>query len=59
MKVTIEGNEVVVRLPINNPLTPSKSGKSLMVASSSGVIATPCVYKDKPLKVGINVFVDA
>ena len=59
MKVTIEGNEVVVRLPINNPLTPSKSGKSLMVASSAGVVATPCIYQDKPLKVGVNVFVDA
>ena len=58
MKVEIKGNEVVVTLPINNPLVPSKSGKSLIVATSSGIVATPCVYQNKPLKVGVNVFVD-
>jgi NAD(P)H-flavin reductase len=58
MKVEIKGNEVVITLPLNNPLVPSKSGKSLMVASSNGIVATPCVYQNKPLKVGANVFVD-
>jgi hypothetical protein len=58
MKVSIEGNEVVVRMPINNPLILSKSEKSLMVATSGGIVATPCVYQNKPLKVGVNIFID-
>ena len=58
MKVEIKGNEVVITLPINNPLTPSKSGKSLMVATSGGIVETPCIYQNKPLKVGLNIFVD-
>jgi hypothetical protein len=58
MKVEIKGNEVIVTLPINNPLVLSKSEKSLMVATSGGIVATPCVYQNKPLKVGINIFID-
>lgn len=58
MKVEIKGTDVVITLPINQPLTPSKSGKSMIVATSSGIVATPCVFNNKPLKVGVNVFVD-
>jgi hypothetical protein len=58
MKVEIMGNEVIVTLPINNPLITSKTGKSLMVASSNGIVATATAHNGKPLKVGINVFID-
>jgi hypothetical protein len=58
MKVEIKGNEVVITLPINNPLTPSKSGKSRIVATSSGIVATAAIYDGKPVKVGVNCFID-
>jgi len=58
MKVEIKGTDLVITLPINQPLIPSKSNKSLMVASSNGIVATATAYQDKPLKVGVNVFID-
>lgn len=57
MQVKIEKNELVIRLPINKPLKPSKSGKSLIVASSHGNQNTEVVVDKKVLVVGVNAFV--
>jgi hypothetical protein len=58
MKVEIKGNEVIITLPLNQPLVPSKSGKSQMVASSNGIVPTTTSYQGKVVKCGVNVFVD-
>ncbi len=42
MNVTIEKNELVIRIPLTAP-TPTHSGRTLLVASSSGIQETDCV----------------
>lgn len=57
MSVKVEGKELVIRLPINKPLVPSKSGKSLIVATTSGNKAVDCKIDGKILTLGVNAYV--
>ena len=57
MKVTIEGKELVIRIPVEDPPRPSKSGKTMIVASSSGNVTTSCVVGGKQLVVGLNCYI--
>lgn len=57
MKIEINGDEIVFRLPINKPLKPSGTGKSLMVCTTNGIIATETLVDGRPMSVGINAFV--
>lgn len=56
MTVKIENNELVLRLPLGDP-SPSKSGKSLTVATTSGIVQTSAMIQGKPVKVGVNAFI--
>lgn len=60
MKCEIDkkANEIVIRLPMTAP-TPSKTGKSLTVASSHGNQATTATIDGKPVYVGVNCYVRA
>jgi hypothetical protein len=58
MQVAIEGNDLVVRLPLEEP-TPSTSGKTLIVASSHGSHETTATFNGKPIIVGCNAYVYA
>jgi hypothetical protein len=53
----VEGNEFVIRVPMQNPPTPSESGKSLVVASSHGNQATSVIIDGKPVTVGFNAYI--
>lgn len=58
MKVEIDSNNnLVIRIPINKPLLPSKSGKTLLVASSNGNVQTACIVEGKPVTIGLNAYV--
>ena len=57
MKVTIENNELVIRIPVQNPPQPSKSGKTLIVATSSGNVTTSCMVDGKAVIIGLNAYV--
>ena len=61
MKVTIEGNELVIRLPIQNPPVLSSTGKTLMVATTSGNKKTEATIRhngqDKPVTIGVNAYI--
>lgn len=46
MKVTIEGKELVVRIPMNDTPKPSQSGKTEIVAGTGGFTATAVALKD-------------
>ncbi len=50
------GNRLKIELPLEQP-TPSKSGKSDVVASSHGVVMTGVEYKGKPVAVVVNAFI--
>jgi hypothetical protein len=57
MNVEIKGDNLVITVPIRKPLEPSKSGKSLVVATSNGNLATSAVIDGKPVIVGFNAYV--
>lgn len=56
MKVTVENNELVIRMPLE-PSRPSKTGKTRIVASTSGFVATDAVVAGKPLSVAVNAVI--
>jgi len=55
MKVELKGNELIITLPVSP--RPSKSGKSLVIASSAGNQPTSAVYEGKPIIIGVNAYV--
>lgn len=57
MQVTIENKELVIRIPIENPPRPSKTGKTMIVATSSGNVTTSCLVDGKPVVVGLNAYI--
>ncbi|MBW3598185.1 MAG: hypothetical protein KY475_13055 [Planctomycetes bacterium] len=57
MKVSIEGNELVIRAPLANPPQLSASGKTLVVASSRGNKATEAQVNGQNVVVGLNAYI--
>ena len=53
MKVSIEKDELVIRIPLQKP-TPSKSGKTLVVATTGGFVQTDARVDGKVVAVSIN-----
>src|SRR5881227_3340161 len=53
MKVTIEKNELVIRMPAAKNPSPSKSGKTLVVSSSGGFADAKLNFNGKPLKIAV------
>ena len=58
MFVEIKGENLVISIPLAKPYIPSKSGKSMVVATSSGIVNTGLMVDGKPLKVGLNAFIE-
>jgi hypothetical protein len=56
MNATIEGKDLVIRIPLQNP-QPSKSGKTLVVASTNGNQPTTAQVNGKPLTIGVNAYI--
>jgi len=52
----IKGKTLVITLDLQAP-APSASGKTLVVASSHGNVATTAVVDGKPVTVGVNAYV--
>ena len=59
MTVTIENNELVIRVPLDTP-APSASGKTLVVASTRGNMRTTAIEPrtGKPITIGLNAYVN-
>ncbi len=56
MEVTIDGKDLVIRVPLQKP-TPSASGKTLVVASTRGNMATTALVDGKPITLGLNAYI--
>jgi hypothetical protein len=56
MKVTVEKNELVIRIPLTAP-RPSASGKTLVVATSGGNQTTEAEVDGKRVVVGVNAYI--
>jgi len=58
MKVKIEKNELVIRIPVNtSPLPESKSGKTLIVAQSEHHEKTDAMVNGKQVSVVLTAYV--
>jgi hypothetical protein len=57
MKVEIVGNDLVITAPIKKE--PSKSGKSILIASSGGNKPTAVVIDGKNVVIGLNAYISA
>ncbi len=56
MKATIQDGKLIIEVELQKP-TPSATGKTLVVASSHGNIATSAVIDGKPVVVGLNAYI--
>lgn len=56
MEVKVEGNTLIIRLPLESP-RPSASGKTLVVASSHGNKATSAQVDGKNITIGVNAYI--
>src|SRR5205823_638803 len=57
VKVSIEKDELVIRLPLNKPPVPSGSGKTLVIASTRGNQRTEAVLDGQPVIIGVNAYI--
>lgn len=57
MKVTKRKGMVVIRLPLIDPPRESKSGKTLLVASSNGPKRTAVKFHGKPMIAIVTVYI--
>jgi len=63
MKVEISKDKksLIITLPLVNPIRPSKSGKTLVVATSNGNKSSGCKInvdgEEKDITVGVNAYV--
>jgi len=56
VNVRREKNKLKIELPLERAV-PSKSGKTLVVASTHGVLTTNVKYKRKPVSLVANAFI--
>lgn len=57
LRATIEGNDLVIRIPVDPDPQPSLSGKTLVVASSRGNKETEAVILGQKIVVGLNAYI--
>jgi len=57
VSVINEGKTLRIDMPITNPPTPSASGKTLVVASTRGNLATTATVNGKNITVGANAYI--
>lgn len=52
VEMTVEGNTLIIKVDLSRDFGPSKSGKTIIVASTEGNATVP----DRKEKVGLNVY---
>jgi hypothetical protein len=57
MNARIEGNKLIVEIDLNPQPAISKTGKTLVVASSHGNQPTQARVNGKPVVIGLNAYI--
>lgn len=57
MKARIENGNLIIEIPISDPPVVSASGKSLIVASTSGNRETSVEIQGKKVIIGLNAYI--
>jgi hypothetical protein len=58
MKVTNENGDLHIAVPLREPER-SKSGKTLVVATSNGFVKTTVIINGQPVMVSVNAYIKA
>jgi len=56
MEARIEGKKLIVEIDLQDP-RPSASGKTLVVATTSGNQTTAATVNGKPVVIGLNAYI--
>jgi hypothetical protein len=56
MTTVIKDNKLCIEIDLESP-TPSASGKTLVVASTRGNVATTAKVDGKPITIGLNAYI--
>jgi hypothetical protein len=56
LKVEIRDNKLFIEIDLEKP-APSSSGKTLVVASTRGNVATTAEVDGKPVTIGLNAYI--
>lgn len=56
MKAEIKNGKLIIEIDMQPP-TPSATGKTLVVASSRGNVATTATVNGKPVVIGLNAYI--
>lgn len=57
MEAKVKDGQLVLTIPLQDA-KPSKSGKTMVVASTGGFVATTAQVDKKPVKVSLNAIID-
>ena len=57
LSAKIEGNDLVIRVPLNPTPVPSATGKTMVVATSHGNKQTEAKINGRPIVVGVNAYI--
>ena len=52
VEMTVEGDVLTIKVVLSKDFGPSKSGKTIMVASTEGNVTVP----DRDEKIGLNIY---
>ena len=55
VKVDKKNKKLIIELPLRTP-APSKSGKTMIIASTNGNVASNAEYEGKVVTVGVNAW---
>jgi hypothetical protein len=56
-RIEKDGKLLVIEVDIEGPPAPSATGKTLVVASSRGNVATAATVQGQPVTVGVNAYI--
>ena len=59
VKIDKKAGTMTITVPMNRKPKPSSSGKSLVLASTSGNVVTDAEHDGKPVIVGLNAYIKA
>ena len=59
MEATINGKILTIKIEMEDEIRPSASGKTLVVATSHGNMATTAKVNGKALVIGLNAYIKA
>jgi hypothetical protein len=57
MTAEIKDKQLIIKIDLQDPPAPSASGKTLLIASTHGNLATSATVQGKPLTVSVNAYI--